>query len=222
MATKVIKKVEKIEKKVDPKVSAAAVKKEKVPVVPKEPKEKKVRFTPNSLCRQLLMERTYTDDEITVKVREVFPEAKFNPSYVSTTRIDLNKGFYKTVVMETPVIKIVEFEGKKMSIDEYRTARQGSIESTKAAKEKEKAEKQAAKAKADQAKVAVRKAAADEKQKVADQAKKEAAEAKAKLDAEKKAEKKASPASTGDGMYSGPVVGKVPQTAKKIVKAVKK
>lgn len=78
---------------------------------PKKVIKKVVKLTPNSMCRQLLLERQYTDDEIVAKILKVFPEKKFTRSYVSTTRLDLNKGYYKGNIVEVKIIRYVRIDG---------------------------------------------------------------------------------------------------------------
>lgn len=242
MFTKVTK-VQKVEKKiVAPKKAATETKAPVESKTPAEPKERKIQMSPNLMCRNLLLERTSTDEEIVQKVLAVFPQAKFNQSYVSTTRIDLNKGFYKSAEVGEALVKMVEFDGKRISYEEYKQSKiakaleekeKAKVEKVKKAEEK----KQAAAAKAEEkkkaadekAKAKAEKVAADKKVKeekaAADKKAKEEKAAADKKAAQEKAEaakaQKAIPASTSDGMYSGPVVGNIPPTTK-IKKVVKK
>jgi len=93
-------------------------------VKPKAEKGSKVpRITANSLCRELLLERKYTDDQITAKIKEVFPDSKFTNVYVSTTRVDLNKGYYKKCIVKEPISKLVEKDGKIVPSEEIKKER---------------------------------------------------------------------------------------------------
>ena len=111
----------------------------------KKTEEKKLTMTPNKMCRDLLLERAHTDDQIAEKVLAVFPEAKFNKSYVSTTRIDLNKGYYKSIeenLEENPLTRLVEYEDKGViTIDAAKAFKAEKDEAEK----KRKAEERAAK-----------------------------------------------------------------------------
>jgi len=93
-------------------------------VKPKAEKGSKVpRITANNLCRELLLERKYTDDQITAKIKEVFPDSKFTNVYVSTTRVDLNKGYYKKCIIKEPISKLVEKDGKIVPSEEIKKER---------------------------------------------------------------------------------------------------
>jgi hypothetical protein len=112
------------------------------------PEKKAPKLTPNKLCRDLLLERKYTDDQIAEKVLEVFPDAKFDKAYVSTTRIDLNKGYYKTVeedLEKNPIARLVEYEGKVMPYDEAKGLKAEAAEAEKKKKAEEAAAKKAQK-----------------------------------------------------------------------------
>jgi hypothetical protein len=62
--------------------------------------------TPNQLCRALLLQRNFTDEQIINMVVAAFPGRKFSKGYVCTTRNDLNKGYYKKVELESPIAQI--------------------------------------------------------------------------------------------------------------------
>lgn len=74
-----------------------------------DPPSLEVNKTPNKLCIALLLQKTFTDMQIVDIVKAAFPKARFEKSYVSTTRNDLNKGLYKKIdpeLLEEPIAQI--------------------------------------------------------------------------------------------------------------------
>lgn len=125
-----------VAKKVAAKKTPAPATKKAAPVKDTEPKAP--RLTANSLCRQLLLERQFTDEQILEQVKKVFPDSKFTKSYISTTRVDLNKGVYKNETVETPIQKLVEHEGSVVPYEDVKKAREEAEAARKAQKKAEK------------------------------------------------------------------------------------
>jgi len=79
-------------------------------------------------------------------VKATFPDAKFDKGYVSTTRIDLNKGVYKTIqedLSKNPLVRLVEFEGQILPYEQAKELKEKALEEEKKqrAQEREAAKK---------------------------------------------------------------------------------
>ena len=69
--------------------------------------------TANELCRTLLYQRKFTDEEVFNKVVKRFPESNFRRPYITTTRNDLNKGYYKGMIVNgNPIVRIIKNKKK--------------------------------------------------------------------------------------------------------------
>jgi hypothetical protein len=115
-------------KAVEPSKEAALPKQTKAAKEPKVPK-----ITANSLCRELLLERAYTDQQIFEKISKVFPDSKFTQGYISTCRIDVNKGYYKKCLVDKPIVRLVELNGKIVPAEEASKVRAASAEEKRSA-----------------------------------------------------------------------------------------
>lgn len=151
-AKKIQKSASQPAKKAEPKkATSEKASEQKASPSPKAPKEKKQpQLTPNKMCRDLLLERRYTDEQIAEKVKATFPDAKFDKGYVSTTRIDLNKGIYKTVeedVSKNPLVRLEEHEGKILPYEKIKELKVKAAEESKKQKAEEAAKKKAEAAK---------------------------------------------------------------------------
>ncbi len=56
--------------------------------------------TPNTYAKALVLQEKHTDAEIVNLVKTMFADRAFTVNYVSTTRNDLNKGYYKSIKLE--------------------------------------------------------------------------------------------------------------------------
>jgi hypothetical protein len=115
-------------KAVEPSKESALLKQTKAAKEPKVPK-----ITANSLCRELLLERAYTDQQIFEKISKVFPDSKFTQGYISTCRIDMNKGYYKKCLVDKPIVRLVELDGKIVPAEEASKVRAASAEEKRSA-----------------------------------------------------------------------------------------
>jgi len=112
-------------------------KKKPIITVPGAVMSKKSLFTPKTMGKDLLLERKYTDEQIVEKVLEVFPDSGYRKDFVTITRINLNQGLYKGIDLEKSILRLVEFNGKVITMNEKKAIRQAEKEE----KQKEREEK---------------------------------------------------------------------------------
>jgi len=89
------------------KKKAKKVAKKKVAAKKKQASKREQGDTVNAYCRNLLLERKYTDEQVLEKVEKKYPDGKFKKQYIPCKRWDLNHDGARP-----PIEKMVKVDGK--------------------------------------------------------------------------------------------------------------